>query len=55
VRSMTNVCRDMGILVVAEGIEKEGERRVLVELGCDLLQGYLFGRPEAWLGEGAGR
>ncbi len=46
VRSMTDVCRDMGIQVVAEGIETPAERRVLVELGCDLLQGYLFGRPQ---------
>jgi EAL domain-containing protein (putative c-di-GMP-specific phosphodiesterase class I)/ActR/RegA family two-component response regulator len=46
VRSMASVCRDMGILVVAEGIETEGERAVLAELGCDLLQGFLLGRPE---------
>lgn len=45
VRSMTGVCREMGILVVAEGIETQAERDVLVELGCDLFQGYLFGRP----------
>jgi EAL domain-containing protein (putative c-di-GMP-specific phosphodiesterase class I) len=45
VRSMTALSRDMGILVVAEGIETEAERDVLVELGCQLLQGYLFGRP----------
>jgi EAL domain-containing protein (putative c-di-GMP-specific phosphodiesterase class I) len=49
VRSMTDVCRDMGILVVAEGIETEAEREVLAELGCDLLQGYLLGRPLARL------
>ena len=29
----------------AEGIEQPEERDVLVELGCDLLQGYRFGRP----------
>jgi len=46
VRSMTSVCRDMGIMVVAEGIETRAEHEVLIELGCDLLQGYLFGRPE---------
>jgi EAL domain-containing protein (putative c-di-GMP-specific phosphodiesterase class I) len=51
VRSMTNVCRDMGILVVAEGVETESERDVLVELGCDLLQGFLFGRPQPSLPE----
>lgn len=45
VRSMTALCKDMGLLVVAEGIETPEERDVLVELGCDLLQGYRFGRP----------
>jgi EAL domain-containing protein (putative c-di-GMP-specific phosphodiesterase class I)/ActR/RegA family two-component response regulator len=43
--SMCALCRDLGILVVAEGIETEAERDVLVGLGCDLLQGFLLGRP----------
>jgi EAL domain-containing protein (putative c-di-GMP-specific phosphodiesterase class I) len=37
--------------VVAEGIETEGERQALIDLGVALGQGYLFGRPadvEAW-------
>jgi EAL domain-containing protein (putative c-di-GMP-specific phosphodiesterase class I) len=45
VRSMTALCSDMGIAVVAEGIELVEERDVIVELGCQLLQGYLFARP----------
>jgi len=45
VRSMTEVCRDMGIAVVAEGIETLGERDALRDLGCDLLQGFLIARP----------
>ena len=32
-------------MVVGEGVETEGERDVLVDLGCDLLQGYLYGKP----------
>jgi EAL domain-containing protein (putative c-di-GMP-specific phosphodiesterase class I) len=39
------VCRDLDIRVVAEGIETVGELNVLRELGVDLIQGYLFGRP----------
>jgi len=35
-----------GMQVIAEGIEHEEERDILVEMGCPLLQGYLFGRPE---------
>lgn len=45
VRSMTSLCRDMGIAVVAEGIETVDERDAVVDLGCDLLQGYLFAKP----------
>jgi EAL domain-containing protein (putative c-di-GMP-specific phosphodiesterase class I) len=45
VASMTTLCKDMGLLVVAEGVETHAERDVLIELGCDLLQGYLFARP----------
>jgi EAL domain-containing protein (putative c-di-GMP-specific phosphodiesterase class I) len=45
VGSMTRLCRDLGILVVAEGVETPAEKEALLELGCDLLQGYLFGRP----------
>jgi EAL domain-containing protein (putative c-di-GMP-specific phosphodiesterase class I) len=45
VRSMVSLCRDMGMLVVAEGVETKAECDVLVGLGCDLLQGYLFAKP----------
>jgi len=45
IQSMARVCKDSGILVVAEGVETRPEHDVVVELGCDLLQGYLIGRP----------
>jgi EAL domain-containing protein (putative c-di-GMP-specific phosphodiesterase class I)/CheY-like chemotaxis protein len=45
IRSMAELCRDMGMLVVGEGVETAQERDSLVELGCDLLQGYLFAKP----------
>ena len=45
VGSITEVCRDLGILVVAEGIETEDEREVVLHQGCELLQGFLIGRP----------
>jgi EAL domain-containing protein (putative c-di-GMP-specific phosphodiesterase class I) len=47
VDSVNAMCHDLGILVVAEGIETEAERATLVDLGCDLLQGFLIGRPAA--------
>ena len=33
------------IRVIAEGVERESQRQVLGRLGCDLAQGYYFGRP----------
>lgn len=45
VRSMTGLCHEMGMLVVAEGVETRKELDAVVGLGCDLLQGYYFGRP----------
>lgn len=45
VRSMINLAKEMGMLVVGEGIECVEERDALVDLGCDYLQGYLFAKP----------
>jgi len=45
IASMATLCRDMGMQVVAEGIETVEERDAVLRLGCDLLQGYLLGRP----------
>jgi EAL domain-containing protein (putative c-di-GMP-specific phosphodiesterase class I)/CheY-like chemotaxis protein len=44
-RVMTTLCHDMGMQVVAEGIETVAEKETVLALGCDLLQGYLLGRP----------
>jgi EAL domain-containing protein (putative c-di-GMP-specific phosphodiesterase class I) len=46
VRSLKNMCDELGMLVIAEGAETAAERDMLTKLGCDLLQGYLFARPE---------
>lgn len=45
VDSLTSLCRELGMLVIAEGVETAEERDALVELGCDLLQGFYFARP----------
>lgn len=47
VRSVTSLCADMNIVVVGEGVETREERDTLVELGCDLMQGYLLAKPAA--------
>jgi EAL domain-containing protein (putative c-di-GMP-specific phosphodiesterase class I) len=45
VASISQVCRELGMLVVTEGVETPAERDTLLGLRCDLLQGYLYGRP----------
>jgi EAL domain-containing protein (putative c-di-GMP-specific phosphodiesterase class I) len=42
---MTSLCKEMDILVVAEGIEVNEERACVLGAGCDLLQGYLLAKP----------
>jgi EAL domain-containing protein (putative c-di-GMP-specific phosphodiesterase class I) len=49
IASMTGLCRDIGIRAIAEGVETAEERDVLLEAGCDLLQGYLFAKPSRTL------
>ena len=49
IRSMTELCRDLGVLVISEGVETAGERDALLDAGSDFLQGFLFGRPAARL------
>jgi EAL domain-containing protein (putative c-di-GMP-specific phosphodiesterase class I) len=45
VRSIIALCTELGIHLIAEGIETPAERDMLVTLGGDLCQGYLFARP----------
>ncbi|MBA4177455.1 MAG: GGDEF-domain containing protein [Leptothrix sp. (in: Bacteria)] len=44
-KAVVDVARTLGLRVVAEGVETEAQRDVLVALGCDELQGFLFARP----------
>jgi EAL domain-containing protein (putative c-di-GMP-specific phosphodiesterase class I) len=47
----------LGLRVVGEGVETEAQLDTLRSLGCDLIQGYYYGRPmdatqfETWLRE----
>ena len=47
VRAMTRLAQDLGLRVVAEGIETQAQLSFLEGLGCDEGQGYLFSRPQA--------
>ncbi len=46
VESTLALCRGLKMRVVAEGVEEESQADYLTHKGCDLLQGYFFGRPE---------
>jgi EAL domain-containing protein (putative c-di-GMP-specific phosphodiesterase class I) len=60
VRSLVQLCDELGIHVLAECIETEEEYAVLRQCGIRLMQGYLFARPgyeslpEVWWPESAG-
>ncbi|MEJ2554217.1 MAG: EAL domain-containing protein, partial [Gammaproteobacteria bacterium] len=45
VRSTIDLAHNMGRQVVAEGVESEEVLNILVELGCDMAQGYYISRP----------
>lgn len=45
VEALVELAARMGIRPIAEGVETDAELTALVACGCDLMQGYLFGRP----------
>ena len=57
VRSVVELGHNLGMDVVAEGVESPEALRRLLDLGCDVTQGFLFSRPlpvgelRAWLAE----
>lgn len=44
-RSMVDVCRQLGLTLIGEQVEEPDHARLLDELGVPLAQGYLFGHP----------
>ncbi|MFB1486383.1 MULTISPECIES: EAL domain-containing protein [unclassified Thiocapsa] len=44
-RAMISFGQTLELQVVAEGVETEAQRRLLLEAGVDFAQGYLFGKP----------
>lgn len=47
VRAMVDISRTLGMKVVAEGVETQAQFEKLTQMGCDIIQGYLFGKPLA--------
>ncbi|MBC8328805.1 MAG: EAL domain-containing protein [Planctomycetes bacterium] len=52
VRSLCQLCQELNTRVIGEGIETHAQRDALVDAGCDLMQGYLFGMPRPGFHEG---
>lgn len=44
-RAVIAMAHTLRLKIIAEGVETEGQRRLLARNGCDEMQGYLFSRP----------
>lgn len=44
-KAIINLAHDLGLKVVAEGVEKDEQAHELIDLGCEWVQGYRFGEP----------
>jgi diguanylate cyclase (GGDEF)-like protein/PAS domain S-box-containing protein len=49
IRAVLSIGRDLGIDVVAEGVETLSQADALAREGCSLMQGYFFGRAKPYL------
>lgn len=44
-KNVVNMCNDLDIKVIAEGVETEVQENILREINCQMGQGYLYGKP----------
>jgi len=45
VESAINLAHNLGLKIIAEGIEDEATEKMLIEMGCDMGQGFLYSKP----------
>lgn len=45
VKHIVDMCHDLGLSVIAEGVETDEHRELLESLSCDMYQGYLLSKP----------
>jgi EAL domain-containing protein (putative c-di-GMP-specific phosphodiesterase class I) len=54
VASLVSMCRQLGIVTLAEGVETAAEAEACAAIGFELMQGYYFGRPGELIRRAAG-
>ena len=45
IKAVTALAKQLGIALVAEGVEQPTQEKILTDIGCDQLQGYLYSKP----------
>lgn len=45
IENIIRMAHSMGLITVAEGVENEGQFKILKNFGCDMIQGFYFSRP----------
>lgn len=45
-KAIVDLGKAMDLTVLAEGVETEHQKELLDELGCDIIQGYLYSKPQ---------
>ncbi|GAA1368736.1 putative bifunctional diguanylate cyclase/phosphodiesterase [Catellatospora chokoriensis] len=47
IATVVRLARSLGLGVIAEGVESQAQARILRRLGCDVFQGYVYGKPQS--------
>jgi diguanylate cyclase (GGDEF)-like protein len=45
IRAVVSLARELGMETTAEGVETHDELKLMKELGCSMIQGYIYGKP----------
>ena len=45
VKTIIRLAKNLGLSIIAEGVETKDQMNLLIELGCEEAQGYLFAKP----------
>jgi EAL domain-containing protein (putative c-di-GMP-specific phosphodiesterase class I) len=45
IRSIIHIAKKLDLQVVVEGVESTNQEKFLIEEGCDIVQGFLYGKP----------